>query len=395
MKFNKYNFYFTNFIIVYLIALLIEAVQPNVIIGVDYIAPVFIISYSIIRIILNINKITLKMYAIVTVVVLFQFTNIFINEVVFKESIKFIGVFLVLFLGIVDGHYVVCSNKAPHRIIRAKAMLLTIPFLFPILKTIIGGVGSNDFFTLIFANRNNSVFYYLSIFVYFAGTEWKYLNRLSIVIISLYFKTQGAIIAIALSYIVIYKRYKAVGAYLVILFLVIVIGSAINQHEAFNLPVLNRLSEVYNAFIIVVNAYPIKDIPFLEYGEIVRVSGSTDLSLFFRIKQWTEMVQFGLNMSVKEFLFGIGLGNISDITSTRLIAHNDYLKIFIEAGAIVFIATINMYYIVIRKIFYMERDLSWVILAILMYFFTENLLNNFLAMSMFSYGLGRMYSNSN
>ena len=118
------------------------------------------------------------------------------------------------------------------------------------------------------------------------------------------------------------------------------------------------------------------------------MSGSndgSDVSFLFRIKIWTESFTYFFNQNLIFLLFGLGFGATPHINSFGLVAHNDYLTWLIEFGFLGF----TLIVLGIWKGFSKLKSTIYIIpyLAILIYFFTDNLYYNFFAIAVFAFCL--------
>ena len=155
-----------------------------------------------------------------------------------------------------------------------------------------------------------------------------------------------------------------------------------------DLYLFERIRGTANVFYTLISDYNINEFADIGFGDAMAMSGSndgSDVSFLFRIKIWTESLTYFLNQNIIILLFGLGFGATPEINSFGLVAHNDYLTWLIEFGFFGF--TLIVYGI--WKGFLKLKDTIFIIpyLAILIYFFTENLFYNFFAIAIFSFCL--------
>ena len=122
------------------------------------------------------------------------------------------------------------------------------------------------------------------------------------------------------------------------------------------------------------------------YGQLASQVGSGDLSFLFRIKHWFNILSNNSESELIYWLFGHGNDSIIALTKAELRAHNDYIRIMFEVGMIYLVVFIIFNVYLIKKIGLNFYSLPFLI--VLMYFFTENLIDNFLAMSLLYFFVG-------
>jgi len=124
----------------------------------------------------------------------------------------------------------------------------------------------------------------------------------------------------------------------------------------------------------------------MSYGELTQVMGSSDVSFFFRITHWAELLEKYSNGSLDTMLFGNGVGSSARMTTAGLVPHNDYLRYLFECGLFAFLGFLILNLRIIK-----DAGSSYVaipVITIVIYFFSENLINNFLAMMLFYFLAG-------
>lgn len=115
------------------------------------------------------------------------------------------------------------------------------------------------------------------------------------------------------------------------------------------------------------------------YSDLYKMRGQ-DLSGYFRIIHWSEIIRFWLNGGLEYWLFGYGGGYTPKFTLLKLVPHNDYLKVLVEFGVFSFIAFIALLARIIFSITNRVQRSLFVVMVI--YFATDNLLTNFSSMAL-------------
>jgi hypothetical protein len=126
----------------------------------------------------------------------------------------------------------------------------------------------------------------------------------------------------------------------------------------------------------------------MSYQDLVLLTGSTDLSGFFRLIHWTNIWDIYSNGGIGTWIFGYGPGETSALTYSGLLPHNDYLRILVEFGAVNFVVFVCFLAHVRAALTSGTAKVLFVVLCI--YFFSENLLDSFTSMALFFAYAGRM-----
>jgi O-Antigen ligase len=126
----------------------------------------------------------------------------------------------------------------------------------------------------------------------------------------------------------------------------------------------------------------------MSYQDLVLLTGSTDLSGFFRLIHWTNIWDIYSSGGVGTWLFGYGAGETPALTYAAMVPHNDYLRIFVEYGPINLAIFVCFLAYVRGALTSAAAKVLFVVLCI--YFFSENLLDSFTSMTLFFAYAGRM-----
>src|SRR4030042_1167554 len=110
--------------------------------------------------------------------------------------------------------------------------------------------------------------------------------------------------------------------------------------------------------------------------------GTSDCSGIWRISHWRTCVDVIAGSNMVHFLCGHGI--LSSSLLLYKVPHNDYLRVLIEQGIIGLTLYIAFFLTVIRRI---DPRYWYCIVAIALYCFTENNIENLLFMSIFVFFL--------
>jgi len=195
----------------------------------------------------------------------------------------------------------------------------------------------------------------------------------------------GAIVATVISicmWATVPLRRESVLSAAAIVTPVIIIGIVAYQLGAFN-----RAITAFDGLVFVLNIDP-RSVVSMSYQKLVLLTGSTDLSGFFRLIHWTNIWDIYSNGSIGTLIFGYGPGETPALTYAEMVPHNDYLRILVEYGPIN-LAIFVCFLIYIRGA--LKTPPARVLFVVLcIYFFSENLLDSFTSMTLFFAYAGRM-----
>jgi hypothetical protein len=125
----------------------------------------------------------------------------------------------------------------------------------------------------------------------------------------------------------------------------------------------------------------------MPFKELVQLTGTTDLSGFFRVIHWANVWDIYSSGSLGTLLFGYGIGQTRYLTVLHHVPHNDYLRILAEYGSInlaVFVCFL------LHVLFNLKTGLTKVLfMVLLIYYFSENLIDHFASMALYFTYAGR------
>jgi hypothetical protein len=149
----------------------------------------------------------------------------------------------------------------------------------------------------------------------------------------------------------------------------------------------DRAIAAVDTLVVVFSVDP-RSVLKMSYAELVGLTGSTDLSGFFRLIHWANIWDLYTRGGIGTWLFGYGAGQTQVLTFAGLVPHNDYLRVLAEYGVfslIIFVCFLQH----IRS--GLRTGASQVLFLVLcIYLFSENLVDNFTSMALFFGYAGRL-----
>lgn len=234
----------------------------------------------------------------------------------------------------------------------------------------------------IFANRNNAGLYVVTLLALYSVISGAIIRvAMLYVFVGVMFGTLGLMLAVVLALM------AAVGTVRYALALVVVSASATGL--ALFVPELGAYSRLQPVIDSVQLIWVGKiDVAAVSYADLVRMLQTTDLSFIFRLKHWSELWSIYQAATPYEWLFGLGIGSSVRMSSMHLVPHNDYVRYLFECGAVTLLGFVWLLGATLRHV---GRNWEAVpLLAVTFYFLSENLINNYLAMSIFFYSAGAL-----
>lgn len=321
--------------------------------------------------------------------------NILINQMGTIEAIKILGTQMFFFIGSTT---LIQNELPPTRTVTKYQLfiLIGVPIAVVVLQMLhfIEVQSTTRELSSIFINKNNAVVYFIVLapYLYFLNLKNKFILLYLIVAVFL-FKTLGAFVALFMASVMIYFR-PTLKSLIYSIFMIFVLSIVLFLAAKSELPIVERFINVYTVTNELFDYYSYAEITQLSFGEVVELTGSTDLSSFFRVIHWIDIFTYYCNAPFYNELFGIGLDNIKNIAHINVPAHNDWLRMLVEIGLFYFILFLIFILLVLKQIAKRDRIVTLFFLTVLIYFTSENLIDNFPAMSFFYYFLGLNYTNS-
>lgn len=125
----------------------------------------------------------------------------------------------------------------------------------------------------------------------------------------------------------------------------------------------------------------------MSFGRLVELTGTTDLSGFFRVIHWSNILDIYSSGSLATMLFGYGIGQTINLTVMPFIPHNDYLRVLAEYGLVNLVVFVCFLLHVLRNLTTGPTKVLFMVL--LFYFFSENLIDHFPSMTLYFTYAGR------
>lgn len=204
--------------------------------------------------------------------------------------------------------------------------------------------------------------------------------------------TSGAILAylgaMLFKYFVLLKsvsKYRNKWILVLIGIALLLLGCLLTTHLFMDVPIVRRivtqLSLVWHELPLAASGYE------LDYGNLSRMYGTSDCSGIWRISHWRSCVDVIADANIVQLLCGYGIG-ASGLLLYK-VPHNDYLRVLMEQGIIGLTLYIAFFLTVYRRIDWRHR---YCIVAIALYCFSENNMDNLLFMSIFAFFLASAQS---
>jgi hypothetical protein len=293
------------------------------------------------------------------------------------DALKYVSLYSFYVAGrSVPGHFRVAEKRCIYA-------LAALPLIFKLVgeTKIYTGLEYPDVFSY-FPNTNTAALYFSALF--FALTPW-FGNR----VLVLQFINAAVMnrVGPALATIV------AVGMWAIfplrlqvfVAFFLLVIGGLF----AFELGALDRLVTGLNAMALIWTLEP-STVARMPAKQLIELTGTTDMSAFFRITHWSNIWDIYSSLGLGGILFGYGAGQTGVLTVLPLPPHNDYLRILAEYGLFNFLVFVPFVLSIALTIKQQSARILFTVLLI--YFLSENLLDNFTSMALFFSYAGRFTS---
>lgn len=324
-----------------------------------------LIGYTFIASNIKHNNINTTSVVIVAVIILFNYL-ISPNEPEYSDLIKYVG-----YLGcFIFGDYLARNydvlkvhNIWLYSIIIIPAILVAF-FDDTILK--------NMFF------RTPNGFVYLGVaigafYLLIKGRQKKYLLRATLIsgLYILICTSLGVVVAALLTYTILNLKRKHLP------YLILGIVAFLMAVFFIDIPLFVRIRDVFTVWRYVYDnngLANIQNVDFVEINKLDQKGERTDsASSIWRIVHWIGIFKLYVEQ-IWTIPFGMGAG--FSVKTTGLYPHNDYLLILSEYGLVVFCFFFKFLANIYRRL-KNENFFIYFILTMLLYHFTENLLNNF------------------
>lgn len=243
-----------------------------------------------------------------------------------------------------------------------------------------------------FPNSNTFTFYggCVALFYYIVSHNDKkrFLNSLLILIAYIAVGTSlGILVAFIVSVLILNRKNVKLMIFSGIFLLLIVYLIFNSDIEVFlrlknQILVLTSLSWYDWTHLSDVNLY------FVQQGlDLSELDRTDNTSALWRFQHWAAILDGFLKNWYYSFIFGLGDGYSQEFCT--MVPHNDFLRVLAEYGGVVFIILITF----IRKLFkhISDRSVLYIVWAILIYHFTENLVDAFPSNCLLYFSFGYLY----
>lgn len=367
---QSYQLFFVSFLLLYTAVLSVyHLTGTNAFKALTNLMAVGTIGYSLAAVLVNAMTVGVRkqpaLHLLLVVIALVMHLIVNGSHTDFIDLLKFFSLFLFVFIGIGMGW---SSIYIPTKVL---AFLCTIPLIVELLG------GSRVYHSGIsfgfFPNSNTAVMYYsVLLAVYLNMAQKKSSQSILFTAVALFFQKLGAMLAVVCSLGIVH--FKVIFRYLPIVAFVTVIAGLV----AYNMGLLNRVIEVLGGLIELYSYNSFYDVADMSYAEIIVEIGSTDLSAVFRLKHWSEIISYYLSQGVPTYLFGFGARESMVFTTEGLMPHSDIIRVLCELGGVLFLLFISMYFTIYSKITCSHYKVA--LLVVVFYYFSENLIDNFISM---------------
>lgn len=302
-----------------------------------------------------------------------------LNELIDALKIAIAPFFLLFGISVAND-----ASKWSWRYLWAKVLYFAM-ILLPLFAWVIQlGTGATELFGVnqvgIFANRNNAGLYALVLIAFHMTLTNKVIAYPFIYLgCGLMFGTLGLLFSVTTSLVLCRgKIYHLFFALVAAICLLVVLHFEPEVSAALRVkPVIDSLQLLISSRI---------DLETVTYADLVSLLKTQDLSFLFRLKHWYNIYNVFLAGDWQNWIFGFGSGSSVQLTSIHLVPHNDYIRCVFEFGILTFIGFLTLLVTSVRAI---GRGWSLVpVLAVCIYFFSENLINNYIAMVLYFFSVG-------
>ncbi len=262
--------------------------------------------------------------------------------------------------------------------------LLVLPFSLWIWQLASGQVTfGGQGYVSIFANRNNAGLYVVTLIALLnVLREQPVRNVLIYLAAGAAFGTLGVLIAVIVALAV------AVGGRRAILLLsaAAMAVAGVLYFVPFEFGVFTRFKPVVDSILLIADGRI--DLRTVTYGELVALLQTTDVSFIFRLKHWLDLLDIYTAAPIENWVFGFGVSSSIQLSAVGLVPHNDYLRLLFESGAVAFAGFVAMIAIILYRCG--RRWEAVPLISVSIYFFSENLIDNFVAMAVFFFCSGAL-----
>lgn len=245
-------------------------------------------------------------------------------------------------------------------------------------EAMIGGGGEFSIFT----NRNNAALYAVAMLAFYNVLSGKPVRNIFIILVTgAAFATLGVLAAVVVALSLTVFKWKTLK-YAVPLLLIFALGYFIFPDSI----VFKRVKPVVDSIQLLYSGRI--DLNNVTFGQLVLLLQTQDLSFLFRLKHWLNLWTIYTDGAWYHWLFGYGVGASVSMSQIHLVPHNDYLRFLFECGLVTLLGFVSTIVLIVGACG--RRWETVPLLAISLYFFSENLVNNYLAMALFYFCAGAL-----
>ena len=230
-----------------------------------------------------------------------------------------------------------------------------------------------------FANANQATLYFSALIFSMAGMLGARAILLQFVNVALMNKVGVAVatlVAICLWIAIPLRRESIIG----------LIVFAVVAAVAFWVGAFERVLATLNSMSLLIDLGP-DYVSRMSFRRLVELTGTTDLSGFFRIIHWANIWDIYSSTSLMTKLFGYGIGQSQYLTVLQFVPHNDYLRILAEYG---FLNLAIFACFLLHVLLNLKAGHTKILfMVLLIYFFSENLIDHFSSMTLYFTYAGR------
>lgn len=307
----------------------------------------------------------------------------FAQKIVFDKHIVFLISLLIINLLVFNTGYVfglkLFSYLSVYIIVSSFNLRLNVKPLYLILYTTVFLFFINKLFPIFddnfFFQRNSFpsfVFGIAALISYFEDNKPKLSLFIVVFATVLFSGTIGALLAMSAA-LLLSMRWK----YMIPIIISLSLLMALIVISGIEISILSRFQAMYDNIFSKVSITELITNDSLTSGSFGS-KGFTDTSAVFRILHWLDILRYHFDHSFLNILFGHGLDSVKYSLPLKMnkYPHNDVLRVFVELGLFFGI-------IFFRRIIQICRQLKGISLlytsALLIFLFSENLLNNFIS----------------
>lgn len=234
----------------------------------------------------------------------------------------------------------------------------------------------------IFANRNNAGLYAMTLLALYTVLSGRTLRSALLFLgVGVLFGTLGVLAAVLVALLITAGRARDLVA---LLLAVALFALAVWWWP--EIGVFARLRPLLDSLRLLAEGRI--DLHTVSYADLVRLLHSTDLSFLFRLKHWLGLLYLYAEGTPYQWAFGFGLGASVRLSDIHLVPHNDYLRLLFECGLLTLLGFLALLGTACAAI---GRRWELVpLLVVMLYFGSENLINNYLAMTVFWFSAGAL-----